>query len=256
MKAQPIIVQTSYREVFRQMEGAILRGELAMNEPIPTEAELCDLFQVKRSTVREGIRLLEQSGLVTRNRARRLVVTAPDAGRSSQNIIRSVALNGVTLEELWRVERELEALASRLASDVIAKPLLERLQANVAETKERRDDAKAIVRLDMEFHQLIADASANRALTMARDPLGVLLYASSDFVITRLQQSTERLIAAHQRICDAIAAGEADEAATWMLKHMDDFKRGCIMAGANFDDPITDFVDADVIVGLTEGAGR
>ena len=31
---------------------------------------------------------------------------------------------------------------------------------------------------------------------------------------------------------------------------------GCIMAGANFDDPITDFVDADVIVGLTEGAGR
>ncbi len=117
MKARPIVVQTSYREVFNQLEDAILRGELKIDEPLPTEAELCDILQVKRSTVREGIRLLEQSGLVTRNSARRLVVSAPDASRSSENIIRSVTLNKVTLEELWRVQRELEALASRLACD-------------------------------------------------------------------------------------------------------------------------------------------
>ncbi len=34
--------------------------------------------------------------------------------------------------------------------------------------------------------------------------------------------------------------------------HMDDFKRGCIMAGAVFDDPILDFVDIEVLTGLTE----
>jgi hypothetical protein len=33
---------------------------------------------------------------------------------------------------------------------------------------------------------------------------------------------------------------------------MDDFKRGCIMAGAVFDDPILDFVDIDVLSDLTE----
>lgn len=252
MKAEPIVVQTSYQEVFRQLEAAILRGDLKMNEPIPTEAELCDLFQVKRSSVREGIRLLEQSGLVVRNPARRLVVTAPDPSRSSENIIRSVTLNNVTLEELWRVQRELEALASRLAAETAPPALLERIRQNIEETRANRDDPKTIVKLDMEFHRLVTDAAGNRALTLARDPLGVLLYASSDFVITRLEQSSERLIAAHQRIYDAIAANEADQAAQWMLKHMDDFKRGCIMAGANFDDPISDFVDPEFLTDLRQ----
>jgi len=252
MKARPIIIQTSYREVFHQLEDAILRGELKINEPLPTEAELCDMFRVKRSTVREGIRLLEQSGLVTRNSARRLVVTAPDPSRSSENIIRSVTLNNITLEELWRVQRELEALAGRLASDSISKPLLDELAANIEQTRAARDDPKTIVHIDMEFHRLIAQAANNRALTLARDPLGLLLYASSDFVITRLAQSTGRLIAAHQRIYDAIAANDPENAARWMLKHMDDFKRGCIMAGAVFDAPVLDFVDPDALAGITE----
>ncbi len=256
MKAQPIVIQTSYREVFRQLEGAILRGELALDEPLPTEADLCEMFQVKRSTVREGIRLLEQSGLVKRTSARRLVVSAPGAALSSDSVIRSVTLNRVTLEELWEVERELEALAVRRACGSISPDCLAALEANVAETMSRRDDSKAVVRLDMDFHRLIAEASGNRALTMARDPLGVLLYASSDFVITRLAQSIDRLIAAHQRIFEAIAGNRPDEAATWMLKHMDDFKRGCVLAGANFDDPISNFVDPDVLVALTDHKGQ
>lgn len=114
------------------------------------------------------------------------------------------------------------------------------------------DDPKTIVHIDMEFHRLIAQAANNRALTLARDPLGLLLYASSDFVITRLAQSTERLIAAHQRIYDAIAANDPDSAARWMLKHLDDFKRGCIMAGAVFDAPVLDCVDPDALAGITE----
>ncbi len=250
MKGRPIVIPTSYQEVFRQLEAAILRGELPIGEPIPTEAALCDMFKVKRSSVREGIRLLEQSGLVTRNAARRLVVTAPDTRRSSENFIRSVTLNQVTLEELWRVEIELETLACRLACQNMSAESLDRLSDNIQQTRDSRDDAKAIIRIDMDFHRLITQAAGNKALTIARDPLGILLYASTDFVITRLAQSTERLIAAHQRIFDALAAGDEQTAVTWMKKHLNDFKRGCIMAGADFNQPIADFVDHDTLAAL------
>ncbi len=252
LKSRPIVISTSYQEVFRQMEDAILRGELAIGEPIPTEAALCDMFQVKRSTVREGIRQLEQSGLVTRNAARRLVVTAPDANRSSENVIRSVTLNQVTLEELWRVERELESLSCRLACENITPAGLAQIADNIKASRENRGDAKAVIRLDMDFHRLVAEAADNQALKIARDPLGILLYASTDFVITRLAQSTERMIAAHQRIHDAIADNDPERATIWMIKHLDDFKRGCIMAGANFDDPIADFVDHDTLANLMQ----
>lgn len=250
------MVQPSYMEVYRQLEAAIMRGDLAIDEPLPTEAKLCAMFNVKRSTVREGIRLLEQSGLVRRGNARRLIVSAPDAESSSANVIRSVALNRVTLEELWRVERELDELAARLACLEISDDLLRQLQENLAATRAERGNVKAIVKLDMEFHRLIAQAANNRALAMARDPLGILLYASTDFVITRLHQATDRLIIAHQHIVDAIAAKNTEQASIWTYKHLDDFKRGCIMAGANFDDPIGDFVDSEVLIGMTDNQRR
>ncbi len=250
MQLHRINIATSYQEVFQQLERAILQGNIKIGEPIPTEAELCRMFGVKRSSVREGIRLLEQSGLVARGAARRLIVTAPATGRTSENFIRSATLNSVTLEELWRVERELEALACRLACEVAQPEHLDRLATNIKETRQSAGDPKATTRLDMEFHRLLSQAAGNRALTIARDPLGILLYASTDFLIARLDQSTGRLITAHKNILAAIRAKDVDQAVLWMTRHMDDFKRGCVMSGADFDQPISDFVDHETLAAL------
>ena len=92
MQLYQINIATSYQEVFQQLEKAILQGNIKIGEPIPTEAELSRVFGVKRSSVREGIRLLEQSGLVVRGAGRRLIVTAPATDRTSENFIRSARL--------------------------------------------------------------------------------------------------------------------------------------------------------------------
>lgn len=62
--------------VFDALEEEILSGRLAEGDSVPTEMALCEQFDVQRSTVREGIRLLEQSGLVVRN-GKRLTVVRP-----------------------------------------------------------------------------------------------------------------------------------------------------------------------------------
>ena len=56
------------------IERKILAGRLKPGDPVGTESELVKQFGVNRSTVREGIRLLEQSGLVSREPSRRLSV--------------------------------------------------------------------------------------------------------------------------------------------------------------------------------------
>ena len=79
----------TYRLVYDAIEREIAAGRLKIGDPLPTEMELADQFAVNRSTVREGIRLLEQSGLVTAasGRASRRRATAtwplPPAGRWS-----------------------------------------------------------------------------------------------------------------------------------------------------------------------------
>ena len=64
----------AYEMVAEAIERKILAGRLKPGDPVGTESGLVGQFGVNRSTVREGIRLLEQSGLVSREPSRRLSV--------------------------------------------------------------------------------------------------------------------------------------------------------------------------------------
>src|SRR5258706_14853716 len=57
----------AYRLVADAIERDIVSGRLRPGEPLGTEAELVTQFAVNRSTVREGIRLLEHGGLDRRD---------------------------------------------------------------------------------------------------------------------------------------------------------------------------------------------
>src|SRR5690606_30327977 len=70
----------AFRAVARVLERRILAGELPVGESLPSELSLADHFGVSRSTVREAIRVLEQRGLIRREKGRnRLRITAPQA---------------------------------------------------------------------------------------------------------------------------------------------------------------------------------
>ncbi|MFZ1831911.1 MAG: winged helix-turn-helix domain-containing protein, partial [Pseudomonadales bacterium] len=59
----PLKRPPAYQVVSEKMREAILAGRIQAGDLLPTETELAEQFGVTRSTVREAIRLLEQSGL-------------------------------------------------------------------------------------------------------------------------------------------------------------------------------------------------
>mgnify|MGYP000290962187 CR=1 FL=1 len=67
----------AYRVVSNAIEKRIMDGQLQFGDKLPTESKMAEDFGVNRSTVREGIRLLEQRGLVKRKAGRRLFVALP-----------------------------------------------------------------------------------------------------------------------------------------------------------------------------------
>lgn len=67
----------AYQLVFDAIETQIVSGALVVGDQLPSETELARQFGVNRSTVREGIRLLEHSGFVAREGSKRLLVTLP-----------------------------------------------------------------------------------------------------------------------------------------------------------------------------------
>ncbi|HBP19917.1 MAG TPA: GntR family transcriptional regulator [Planctomycetes bacterium] len=64
MDLQPVERRSLSDAVFDQLSGEILAGSLAPGDALPSERRLCELLQVNRGAVREGLKRLRQAGLV------------------------------------------------------------------------------------------------------------------------------------------------------------------------------------------------
>lgn len=64
--------------VFSHLAGAILRGQLAANQPLPTERDLAIRFDISRVLVREAIHRLKDLGLVRVKQGGLTIVLDPD----------------------------------------------------------------------------------------------------------------------------------------------------------------------------------
>ncbi|KZD05490.1 FadR/GntR family transcriptional regulator [Oceanibaculum pacificum] len=228
----------SYRMLAETVEREILEGRLRPGDKLPTETAFAEQFAVNRSTVREGIRLLEESGLVRREGGRRLFVARPETADLASRMSRAMVMHEVTFRELWETMMALEPMAAELAAANAQPEHLEALAANLAETKALLADTVAVARLDIAFHALIAEAAGNRALLLAREALGQLFYPAFETVISGIPSAPERLLVAHGQVFRHIQAGNAAEARLWMERHIKDFKRGFDRLGLDLAAPI------------------
>jgi len=70
-----------------------VNGRIKPGDPIGTELELGRQFGVNRSTVREGIRLLEEGGLIRRDSSRRLQACLPRYNKLAARLSRALVLH-------------------------------------------------------------------------------------------------------------------------------------------------------------------
>jgi len=227
-----------YVRVARALETEIICGRLKLGEALPTEAQLSVQLGVHRSTVREGIRSLENSGLVRRGAGKRLIVSAPEPEAMNQANSRALRLMRVSFAELWEVQMQLEPLAARLAAEHISPELEIALKNNVADLRKNLDDDDLVIRSDIEFHQLIAAAAQNAVLSLAAAPIGTLLLSATIDLYATVKQARHRLLEAHEAILEAVLSHDGDECARWMVNHIQDFKRGYETGGLDMTAPL------------------
>ncbi len=237
MKFEALKRVPAYVMAENALKDMILGGKLGPGELLPGEHDLASALGVTRPTVREALRTLESMGLIERGHRRRMQVAAPSSEISSSAIRNAIVMHNITYRELWEVSTALEPLAARMAAERVNPGQLRRIETNLEHTRTCVDDPKALVQADIEFHELVTEASGNHALQLARTPLSDFLSAAYGVVTQKLGPG-ERLLKAHEIIFAAISTGDADTAEDWMAKHFRDFLRGCELAGLDVDDPV------------------
>jgi DNA-binding FadR family transcriptional regulator len=181
------------------------------------------------------MRALEQSGLVKRDAGRRLHVTLPSHRALAPQTTNALRMQRVSFLELWEVAMPIEVCAIELAmARGAVQDLATQLRANVEAMEEALGEGHSIIGLDVEFHQLIAEAAQNRVLLLSREPVSMLFYPSLGVLFS--DPKTEvvgpaRLLRAHKEITKAVEENDKLLATTWMRRHLADFRRGYEFAG-------------------------
>lgn len=229
----------AYQAVSLELQRRILSGALKPGDALPSETQLAERFGVNRSTVREGIRQLESEGLVRREGRKRLLVAVPSPQDVAHRHTRNLVMHEVTFRELWDVANVLEPLAAELAAVNLTADELRALGENIERTIAAAASGASPTALDIEFHAMICQGARNRALLLAREPIGLLLFPAFEVIRPDLPQSPKRLIDAHRKIYDALKRRDPHDARTWAAKHIADLRRGWELLRRDLDTKVS-----------------
>ena len=225
----PLSFEPAYRKVASALLERISDRSLSAGDRLPSELELARQFGVNRSTVREAMRELESSGILRRQRGSKLMmVSRPEPAAIADGVSRALALHDVTIRDVWEGLTMLEPPIAESAARTRRTADLARIEATVGKSMQKDPDAAALQAAD--FFRHVAEATHNRVLMLAHEPLLQLLVPSLRTIIDEVVAARARIATAQSKILDAIRRSDASAARSWSEKHIRDYRRGFDLA--------------------------
>jgi DNA-binding FadR family transcriptional regulator len=196
----------------------IVSGGLSPGDRLPTEAAMLERFRVGRASIREGLRLLENYGVISIRPGQNggPVVAELDSDDLGRTLALYFRLKGATNRDLIDARLVIEPVMARLAAERQNQQQLDRIKLALEHEAAGRPPSAH------EFHQAIAGASGNPVL----DALGQSLRALyADRLHSRdlfPSEGNQALRHEHHEIGKAILAGDGARAERLMAAHMSD----------------------------------
>jgi GntR family transcriptional repressor for pyruvate dehydrogenase complex len=213
-----------FEQVAEQLRRLITEGHLEPGDQLPSELRLSQALEVSRASVREALRLLESTGLIEVKTGAGTFVAPPRFSfTTTGDAIEWLVSRRDSLLHLLEVRESVEGLTAALAAPAIRDEQLAQLQGIVDRQRELADSVSNVdqeLELDVRFHALIAQASRN---TIAQDIVNAIVpvfFDSNRVVLYLSREAMEKTLAEHQRIVDALAAGDAKKAELAMRAHI------------------------------------
>lgn len=191
--------------VFQTLRQAILTGEFAPGERL-MEIALADRLGVSRTPVREAIRKLELEGLV---------IMIPRRGAEVARITEK------DLRNVLEVRCALEELSASLACERITEEEKEELRValDAFEKAVQKKDISDIVEKDIEFHDVIFNASKNDRLIQILNNLREQMYRYR-MEYTKDKEYHNVLILEHREIYEAMKNQDKEKVMNALKEHI------------------------------------
>jgi DNA-binding FadR family transcriptional regulator len=232
---QRVKTRRVFEEICEQIRQRLASGALKPGDKLPAERDLALEFKVSRPAVREALRTLEISGVVSLLKGTKGGAFIRDGNPAllTQSLQDLMILGRVSLPSLAEARALINTMVLQLAVERATEADFEAIEKNIdfiesSEDTEHRADA------GMDFFRLIAQATRNEVLVMLVDSLGEIIR----FVIDRTgRKARPELVAVRRRILKAMRARDAKGATKGMDEYLSIVHAGMGTSGTRAASP-------------------
>ncbi len=210
------------QKVFDQIKSLIVEGNLLPGEKIPSELELCDLFSVSRSSVREAVLKLECLGFVAQRHGEGTFVKSATEN-AVLNYTLEMAHDSSFFSGLMEIREVLEIWAARTAADRAEEEDIKGLVQIVQTMENNAGPLPPKFDQNVALHSRIAAATHNPFLIHIMGSILDWIGTVTDQVYDEQTHPLDlynALTRQHRTIVDAIAARDGEAAAKAMADHL------------------------------------
>ena len=205
--------------VFAQLCDLIRNGHFQSGDRLPSEKELCEMFQVSRTTVRSGLQSLGALGLVDSRDGSGTFVTK----RSPESVGKTlgvVLFHGVEdIEEIYEGRRVIESWTAYLAANRRTEDELQSLEKFVNQQIEEVQRGESGVDTDFQFHLQIGKSARNEVVLRILYSMITLIFKVLD-PSKRPARDLTQAVEQHRGILESLREKDAFSAMSRMYEHV------------------------------------
>jgi DNA-binding FadR family transcriptional regulator len=225
-----------------ELRERILSGEYPEGTPLPPERELVVQTRMSRTTVREGLRILEVQGLIRikAGRAGGAFVQKPGEESVASSLELLIRGRQLRLASVHETREAIEPSCARLAALHRTTGDLARLES-ANEALAASADLDEFLRGNVDWHVAVATAGHNEILTGIMIALSRAIYTTTNTEGFVTDEVRDIAVRAHRSVTRAIKERDEEAAVRRMVRHVHSYAA----AALKVDDRTTVLVPAE-----------
>jgi len=215
--------QTLSNKIQIEIEKSILQKKYLPGDKLPTEKEMCEMFGVSRTALREAIQMLSIQGLVSIRKGSGIYVSEFDSDHAIKPMSRylQMNLNDALILQVVEVRKMFEPQIAWMAARNRDEADVKFLVKTVEDLKQSDIlDSERQGQIDQDFHMRICEAAKNPIIPLQMDPIFRLMPQIRTIVYQTVDTALSEAVEFHERILGAIKDQDADRAREAMMGHL------------------------------------
>lgn len=223
--SQPLATENVVDRIVRQITDKIISGDLKPGDKLPTEAELCQAFQIGRNSVREAIKILCAYGITYIKRAEGTFINDRYSQKMLDPMLYGILLQSNFSEDVILLRKVLDIGILHTIMHTVTDEQLLTLTGQLDRLRDLvyapEPDMDAIFDADVQFHTELIRFTGNEMLFSVYSYVDRITRPSRDHALQMIfdQNKKNEFIDLHQKIITIIKETQFDEIETTLTDH-------------------------------------